>query len=43
MKSDRLSRALEGGKALTLRLSRTTKLIEYTGRIGQSTGRMEIS
>jgi hypothetical protein len=33
---DRLRLTLEGGKALTLRLSMTTKLIEYTSRIGQA-------
>jgi hypothetical protein len=33
---DRLRLTLDGGKALTLRLSMTTKLIEYTSRIGQA-------
>jgi hypothetical protein len=36
MDGDRLRLTLEGGKALTLRLSMTTKLIEYTSRIGQA-------
>jgi hypothetical protein len=33
---DQLRLTLEGGKALTLQLSMTTKLIEYSSRIGQA-------